>query len=196
MPASSLERPKVVWVRSLVPKLKKSASLAIWSATRQALGNSLVLLYHLSWAAYVLWNKKVGKKFSTLTMTAVPVFLSVPVFALLAYFESSNPVLQATSYPARLASSDSMAGGQLQAAIPGIAYLAILSYIVAYYLYDWAVRRVEVSEAALYGYLQPLFAFPAAYLLLGELPTRFFIVGALLIGLGVFLTEYKGRRKK
>ena len=37
MPASSREKPKVIWVRSLVPKQKKSASVAISSAVRAAL---------------------------------------------------------------------------------------------------------------------------------------------------------------
>jgi drug/metabolite transporter (DMT)-like permease len=69
--------------------------------------------------------------------------------------------------------------------------MSILSYIVAYYLYEWSVRKIEVSEAALYGYLQPVFALPAAYLLLGELPTRYFLLGGVLIGVGVLLTEYK-----
>jgi drug/metabolite transporter (DMT)-like permease len=54
---------------------------------KAALGNLLILLYHISWAAYALWNKKTGKKFSTLTMTAFPIFISVPVFAPLALVE-------------------------------------------------------------------------------------------------------------
>ena len=144
-------------------------------------GNLLVLLYHISWATYALWNKKISNKFSTLTMIAVPIFVSVLVFAPLAFYEFLR--FPASSF-------------NLQASLPGIVYMAILSYIIAYYLYEWSVRRIEVSEAALYGYLQPLFAFPAAYLLLGEVPTRYFLLGAVLIALGVFLTEYKSKHKK
>jgi len=70
-------------------------------------------------------------------------------------------------------------------------FMSLLSYIAAYYLYEWAVRKIEVSEAAVFGYLQPLFAFPTAYLLLGEVPTRYFLLGSVLVGAGVFLTEYK-----
>lgn len=147
---------------------------------KAALGNLLVLLYHISWAAYALRNKRIGKKFSTLTMTAAPIFISVPIFAFLACFETQN--------------FQSIFNSQFTNALPGILYMAILSYIVAYYLYDWSVRKIEVSEAALYGYLQPVFAFPAAYFLLGETPTRYFLLGATLIGIGVFLTEYKRRR--
>ena len=39
LPASSRVKPKVIWVRSLVPKEKNSASLAISSAVRAARGS-------------------------------------------------------------------------------------------------------------------------------------------------------------
>jgi drug/metabolite transporter (DMT)-like permease len=149
---------------------------------KAAFGNLLVLLYHISWATYALWNKRVSKKFnfSSLTMTAVPIFISVPIFALLAYLESSpHPPL-----------ADPISNFQLLTSIPGILYMSIISYLVAYYLYDWSVKRIEASAAAVYGYLQPIFAFPAAYLLLGETPTPYFLLGAALIGVGVFITEY------
>ena len=147
---------------------------------KAAFGNLLILLYHISWAAYCLWNKKVGEKFSSLTLTAVPIFISVPIFAPLALIEYHRIP---TSHLSLLTS------------LPGILYMSLLSYIVAYYLYDWSIRRIEVSEAALFGYLQPVFAFPGAYLLLGETPTRYFLLGAILIGIGVFLTEYKGKTR-
>lgn len=151
---------------------------------KAVLGNALILLYHISWAAYALWNKKIGKKFSTLTMTATPVFISVPIFALLACSETQN-------FQFSIFNSQSISNSQFTNALPGILYMAILSYIIAYYLYDWSVRKIEVSEAALFGYLQPVFAFPAAYLLLGEVPTKYFLFGAVLIGTGVLFTEYK-----
>ncbi len=40
---SSREKPKVIWVRSLVPKEKKSACWAMWSATRAARGTSIIV---------------------------------------------------------------------------------------------------------------------------------------------------------
>jgi len=167
------------------------------SGSKATLGNFLVLLYHISWAAYCLWDKKVGKKFSTLTITAVPIFISVPVFTLLAYLETQNSQFSrfGESPLADIFNFQSIFNSQSTNALPGILYMAILSYIVAYYLYEWSVRRIEVSEAALFGYLQPVFAFPAAYLLLGEVPTRYFLLGGVLIGIGVFLTEWKGRAK-
>ena len=43
MPASSRLKPKVIWVRSLVPKEKNSASVAISSAVRAARGISIMV---------------------------------------------------------------------------------------------------------------------------------------------------------
>ena len=40
---SSRLKPKVIWVRSLVPKLKNSATSAIWLATRAARGISIIV---------------------------------------------------------------------------------------------------------------------------------------------------------
>lgn len=145
-----------------------------------AFGNLLIFASTAAWAAYALIDKSWQKKFNPLTITATGSVLSLLTFAPLALYEIStvNYQLSTTNY-------------QLRDALPGIIYMAILSYIVAYYLYEWSIRRIEVSEAAVFGYLQPLFAFPAAYLLLGEIPTRYFLLGAILIGVGVFLTEYK-----
>ena len=42
-PMSSREKPKVIWVRSLVPKEKNSASSAIWSAVSAARGISIIV---------------------------------------------------------------------------------------------------------------------------------------------------------
>lgn len=176
----------VAFAGSIVTLAQPLLEKGVVGGEKAALGNALVLLYTVSWAVYALWNKKIGKKFSTITVTAVPVFISVPIFAILTYLETRNSQFSILNF-------QSSPNYQFTNTLPGILYMAILSYIVAYYLYEWSVRKIEVSEAALYGYLQPVFAFPAAYLLLGETPTRYFLLGGVLIGVGVFLTEYRKR---
>ncbi|HEB14007.1 MAG TPA: EamA family transporter, partial [candidate division WWE3 bacterium] len=49
-------------------------------------------------------------------------------------------------------------------------------------------------EAALFLYLEPVFAAPLAYLWLGESITPTFIIGAAVIAAGVILTEYRPPR--
>ncbi len=72
--------------------------------------------------------------------------------------------------------------------------MAILSYVLAYFLYNFGISKIEVSEAAIFSYLQPLFAAPLAVLWLKEIVTLPFLFGASVIALGVFLSEYRPSR--
>lgn len=76
----------------------------------------------------------------------------------------------------------------------GVWYMALLSGSLSYFLYIRAVRSIEVSEATLFNYLQPVFAVPLAIFWLGEKLTAHFVIGAVLIALGLIVAEYK--RKK
>ena len=76
----------------------------------------------------------------------------------------------------------------------GVWYMAILSGTLAYFLQVLAQKSIEISEAAIFRYLSPIFAVPLAVLWLGEEITVYFVFGAVLISSGVILAEYK--RKK
>jgi len=71
--------------------------------------------------------------------------------------------------------------------------MAILSGSLAYFLYVRAQRSIEVSEATLFNYLQPVFAIPLAIFWLGESLSTSFIFGAGIIALGLIIAEYKRR---
>jgi len=75
----------------------------------------------------------------------------------------------------------------------GVWYMAILSGSLAYFLYVRAQRSIEVSEATLFNYLQPVFAIPLAIFWLGESLSTSFIFGAGIIALGLIIAEYKRR---
>ncbi|HUS60313.1 MAG TPA: DMT family transporter [Nevskiaceae bacterium] len=74
-------------------------------------------------------------------------------------------------------------------AIFGILYMALLGSMVAYFTYIYGLAKIEASEATIFTYLQPLFAVPLAAVWLAEKITLLFLIGALLIGLGVFICE-------
>jgi len=77
-----------------------------------------------------------------------------------------------------------------------VAYMAILSGTVAYWLYTKAQKSIEVSESALFSYLYPLLSIPIAIFLLKEKITYIFIIGAVIILLGVVVAEYKKPKKE
>ncbi len=76
----------------------------------------------------------------------------------------------------------------------GVWYMALISGTLAYFLYVRAHRSIEVSEATLFNYLQPLFSVPLAIFWLGEKITPTFVVGAAVITTGLIIAEYKKRK--
>lgn len=73
----------------------------------------------------------------------------------------------------------------------GLWYMAIFSGNIAYFLWHKAQKTIEVGEAGLFTYLQPVFAIPLAVLWLKETISLPFIAGAAAIAAGVFIAEYR-----
>lgn len=73
----------------------------------------------------------------------------------------------------------------------GVWYMALFSGSLAYFLYVRAQRSIEVSEATLFNYLQPIFSVPLAIFWLGEKISTSFILGAIFITVGLIIAEYK-----
>jgi len=73
----------------------------------------------------------------------------------------------------------------------GVWYMAIASGLLAYYFWLKGQKTIEISEASLFYYLQPLVGVPLAVLWLGEKITLHFIVGAVIIVIGLFIAERK-----
>lgn len=77
----------------------------------------------------------------------------------------------------------------------GVLYMAFISGTFAYTLWIKAQKAIEVSEAGVFSYLVPIFASPIAVVWLGETATKPFIIGAIIITLGVIIAEYKRRTR-
>jgi len=144
-------------------------------------GNLLVFLSNLTWVTYSILSKKLAKKYPSFNITAFSFFVGLITF--LPLFLIQNPDLSALRH-------------QLPAALPGILYMSIFGSIIAYFTYTYGFSLIEASEATLFTYLQPLFTAPLAVLWLKETMKAPFIIGAVFIALGVFLTEYKPKKYK
>lgn len=76
----------------------------------------------------------------------------------------------------------------------GVAYMAIVSGTLAFYLNNRAQKSIEIGEASLFSYLLPLFSLPLAVLWLGEKITPTYLVGGVIIIIGVIIAEIKKKR--
>lgn len=174
------------------------------STVERTLGNILAFFYALFWVIQVIWTKySMGESSEKMKRTLKFVRLrpmtkpySATVITLTSFF-----VGLITLTP--LAILENMGMGTSQnfdiltidiRGVAGVLYLAIFSSTVAYWLNQWALQEGRASDYAIFSYLGPIFTFPFAYLLLGELPNSFMLTGSALIAAGVVLAE-KGNHK-
>ncbi len=73
--------------------------------------------------------------------------------------------------------------------ILGVLFGAFLSSGVGYFLHTWAIKYMPVEDVGLFVYMDPVVAVLIAYPLLGETPTIHFIIGSILVFLGIFVAE-------
>ncbi|OIP84997.1 hypothetical protein AUK04_01775 [Candidatus Roizmanbacteria bacterium CG2_30_33_16] len=71
----------------------------------------------------------------------------------------------------------------------GIIFGVFFSSALAYYLYIYGLSKIKVQEVGIFTYIDPVIAVIIAIPLLGEYPNIEFIIGTLLIFLGIFIGE-------
>ncbi|MBU0535242.1 DMT family transporter [Patescibacteria group bacterium] len=167
----------------------------------RVLGNSLILMYNITWVLFIVWSKfsltgeksklmkkslsflhlkQMSKEYSSSLLTATSLYVGLITIMPLALLENMGLLGQLSSF--NILSIDNRG-------ILGILYMAIGSSIVAYMIYQWSLKYVTVSDTAFFGYLSPIVTLPFAYLFLGEVPNRFMFIGGLAIAAGVVIAE-------
>lgn len=71
----------------------------------------------------------------------------------------------------------------------GIIFGAIFTSVIGYILYNFAIRKIKASETGIFLYLDPFITVLIAVPLLHENITSTFIIGALLVFVGIFIAE-------
>lgn len=148
------------------------------------IGNLLVVGYLISNAISVTLAKKLVRK-------DVP-SLSLTNISFIVGFITLLPLVLLEKTPQNLVHT------AINLSLPyqiGVFYMAFLSGTLAYALWVKGQKSIEISEAGVFSYLQPIFAAPLAVFWLGEKITSPFILGAIIITIGVFIAEYKKKAK-
>ena len=72
----------------------------------------------------------------------------------------------------------------------GLLYLSLGTSIFAYFLWYYALARIEASKVAIFANLQPVLTTILAVVLLGQTITPTFVVGGVIALSGVVLTQW------
>ena len=148
-------------------------------SAQTTVGNLLIVGNSLSYGAYIALSKDLFKRYGALNVITwifvIACFFTVPV----GFFELSAAQVQA-------------AGPMVWAVV---LYTILVPTVAAYYLNAWALARVAPSTVATYIYLQPLFAFGLAPLVLGERWNGRTLIASGLIFAGVAVVTRRGRSR-
>ncbi len=137
------------------------------------LGDFCTFVCGISLAIFTVRSKQLMKRFGSLAVNSVAYIGGALAIAPLTIWLSLR-------YGAARASA---------AAWWSVAYMAVFSSVLAYFIYNYALTYMPASRASAVSYLQPLGATLLAVALLGEPITTTLAIGGILVLTGVFVTE-------
>ena len=140
-------------------------------------GDLLVLFATLCWAGYTLGVRRAGAGVDPLFVTAIATI-------------AGTPGLVALGAPGLVRAEWTAIGAVGWLAI---AYSALVSIVVAYWLYNDGVQALGPSRAALYNCLTPIVAAAVAWVALGERLSVQQLVGVSLVIAGVLVSALAHR---
>ena len=148
-------------------------------ASRALLGDLLVLLAVVAWAVYAVWGKPYAERYGVVTTTGITIVTGTLLYLPVGIFFS------------RAADFRALSG----AGWGSIAYLVVLTSVVSYLLYYWALAREDASRVAIWSNTQPVLTALLAWLVYGDPLTPAFAVGGLLVMAGVAMTQQRPLRR-
>lgn len=139
------------------------------------LGDVLIFLSNIAFAAYITLSKKLSKTYSPLTITFF-IFFVGSLFFLPGVFAdlSLNPFWYAT-----------MPVG----AYIGILYGILFSGLIAFSLWQYGLSKISEGKSGFFLYISPVVTSIIAIVFLSEIVTEEFLIGTLLIVIGLFVAE-------
>lgn len=138
------------------------------------LGDSLAFCACLCWAVYSVLMKFVADKYSAFFITRKVFFYGLltilPYFFFMPEFPSVSSLMRPT-------------------VLFNLLFLGVVASLVCFVVWNWALARLGAMVATNYVYINPITTIIFAAWILNEKITPYFIVGSLMILVGLFLSN-------
>lgn len=141
---------------------------------KSVFGNLLLIAATISSIVHTILMKKIAKHYDALTLSFWGFLISSATFLPFMLNEIRN-----IGFLTNL-------GVQ---GITGILFGALLSSLVAYTFYQYALKYITAGETGIFTYIDPFAAIIIAIPLLHETLTPQYILGAFLVFLGIYISE-------
>ena len=137
-------------------------------------GNLVMSMAVVAWGLYTVYGKRLIAKYGPIESTILTLSIGTLMFIPIGIF----PALR---FPYESLST----ANWFQ-----IGYLGLITSVIAYLLWYYALGRIEASKVALFANLQPVLTAVLAFILLGQDITGMFVVGGSLAICGVVLAQF------
>jgi len=137
------------------------------------IGDILIVLTGIFWAAYSIAGKKTMEQRTPLSMTSFSFLFGTIFLFPMALFESRF----------------SFIGGVTILGVGSVLYLSLLCSVYAYICWNRSIKCEKASNVAMFLYFVPVVTAIMAWFLLGEVITIFTVLGGILVIFGVYLAE-------
>jgi drug/metabolite transporter (DMT)-like permease len=144
------------------------------------IGTAILIISNIIYMVNILLIKKHYTKISKAAISGIHMWIGLGITGLYVYFTNSFPNPNVIPTPEVL--------------LP-LLYMAILGSVIALTLSNFALSRIEASEATIFLYLQPLVYIPLSVLWLKESITSPQLLGMTLIFLGVAYSANRPKRR-
>lgn len=138
-------------------------------------GNLFLVLAILCAVIQTIIGRNILQKYNPLTFTFWAFIIGAASFLPLAVYEHMT-------IPHLIPSLD-------WRGLMGIAYGSLFSSAIAYSLFAWGLSKISATETSLIAHLDPIIGTILGYFVLSEPITRPFILGAVLIFIGIYIAE-------
>ena len=140
-------------------------------------GDVLAFMACLSWAFYSLMMKPALQRYSSVFITRKVFFYGVltvlPYYIVVPGFPSFDTLMQ-------------------PAVLSNLLFLSVVASMACFLTWNWCIGRLGAVQATNWVYLNPIATIAAAWLVLDEEITAYFLIGSILILIGMYVSERKG----
>jgi drug/metabolite transporter (DMT)-like permease len=145
-----------------------------WIETR---GDIIVLGSCITWAFYTVGTRELTSRINPLVATFWMVTIAGLVFIPWTFITSGYEKFLSLQFNTNIS----------------LLFLGVFCLAIAFWLWSEGLARQTAAEVGVYLYVEPLVTMIGAWVLLGEVITIWLVIGAVLISLGVYVSEKFGK---
>ena len=152
------------------------------------LGDALALVANLCWAVYSLLLIPANKHYDALFVTRKVFFYGL--LTMLPYFwwrPDELPTFMGGTFDMSILIQPNV--------LANLLFLGVVASCVCYLVWTWVMDKLGAVVATNYVYVNPLSTIVVAWLVLSEQITLYFILGAILILVGMYLADKKMKKR-